>query len=286
MTEFLIDEDFNGSRLDRFLRKTYPQVSLAAIQKILRKKQVLVNGSPMAFNGRLCLGDKVTVQAGLEPNAAVTDEKIYSVLNTDINVAYEDEDIIIVRKDHGMAVHKGSGHDAGLTEMLRAKRDNPLISPANRIDRRTGGLVIFGKNRKALRFLNEQMRSGGIEKRYYALAAGTAARPSFRLENRLKRTEKGMAVDEDGKASAAEVKVIRSKKGLSLLEIALETGRTHQIRVQLAAAGLPIIGDGRYGVYEKGIMYLYSYFTRIREKNVVVDTGFPENFLKRFEKGL
>jgi 23S rRNA pseudouridine955/2504/2580 synthase len=159
----------------------------------------------------------------------------------------------VVDKPAGVAVHGGSGVSFGVIESLRAARPQAkVLELAHRLDRDTSGLLVLCKKRSALVEMHRKLREGEVEKRYIAIVKGKPARPSFELDQALHKHvtasgERRVSVREGGLRAVTKVQLVKAGGGFSLLDVRLLTGRTHQIRVHLAHAGHPIVGDDKYG---------------------------------------
>ncbi len=164
--------------------------------------------------------------------------------------------MLVVDKPSGVAVHGGSGVSYGVIESLRASRpQTKFLELAHRLDRDTSGLLILCKKRSALVELHRQLREGEVEKTYAAIVKGVPERDSFEISEPLHKYvtgsgERRVSVREDGKSARTKIKVAQKGPDSSLLEIRLLTGRTHQIRVHLAHAGYPVLGDDKYGDFD------------------------------------
>jgi len=284
MAEFTIGPDFDGSRVDRFLRKMFPALPLSLLYKDLRRGQVRVNGQKAKENDRLRAGDRVAVP--YEP-----EEKKVSVSSENLSfpypLVYEDDEMVVVDKPGGVVVHKGSGHQAGLIELFRSSFGLPQASPVHRLDKGTSGLLIIGKTRAAVRKLTALLREGKIEKRYVALVRGNVPGGTCLLSDRIARGETGSFINpEKGKEALGEMRLLKNGAGLSLVEITLKTGRTHQIRLQLASRGWPIIGDGRYGVKRKGPLFLCATYLALPSRGLQWFKEVPSGFIELLEKGI
>ncbi len=199
-------------------------------------------------------------------------------------ILYEDEHLLVLDKPSGVAAHGGSGVAHGIIERVRAARPNQaFLELGHRLDRETSGVLLLAKTRRCLVALHEQMREGAVEKRYFALVAGDWVndRQHVRLPL-VKRTlasgERRVFVDAEAGADAHTIFHLRARlDGFSLLEAELKTGRTHQIRVHLTHLGFPIVGDDKYGDFERnrqaakgafgarlGRMFLHAFRVRLQ----------------------
>ena len=283
MKELHISKNDSGQRLDRFLGKAVPLLPASLAQKYIRLKRIKLNGARAQRDTRLQEGDVLSLYI----NDAFFDtpraENAYLTVSVPkLNLVYEDDNILLVDKKPGQAVHPHDGAEYGKTLIdhiqayLYAKREwrpreENAFTPAlcNRIDRNTGGIVIAAKNAEALRILNEKIRDREIDKRYLAVIegqirpqAGTLSGYLFKdaVKNRVYVTD---TPQPGSKTAVTKYRTLAQGKGLSLVECELLTGRTHQIRAQFAHAGHPLLGDGKYGRLGKDAarkyQALYSY---------------------------
>ncbi len=249
-----IDERHVEQRLDNFLVSLLKGVPKTLIYRIIRKGEVRVNKKRAKAFSRLSQGDVVRIP----PVRTATTNKLpkpsisYSRL-LESSVIYEDDVLIVLNKPSGIAVHGGSGVRLGVIESLRQLRpDSKFLELVHRIDKDTSGCLMVAKKRSMLRHLHEQIRLARVYKSYTALVAGSwpsriqTVNASL-VKNVLKSGERIVLVSEDGKASRTRFKVIGRYKGCSLLNVILDTGRTHQIRVHTRHVGHPIIADLKYG---------------------------------------
>ncbi len=284
MKEFTIDKNDAGQRLDRWLAKALPLLPAPLAQKYIRLKRVKVNGKGSRRDARLQAGDALQLYINDEFFARPVPENAFlSLYQPRLNILYEDAHILLLDKRPGMVVHPDESERVNtllthLQAYLYQKKEwSPCrensFAPAlcNRIDRNTGGIVIAAKTAEALRIMNQKIRNREIEKFYLCAVRGRLRPPEGRLENFLWKDEVKKQVyvkakPEPGARTAVTLyRTLAEEDGLSLVECELVTGRTHQIRVQMAAAGHPLIGDGKYGSERENRKYgrrgqaLYSY---------------------------
>ena len=250
-----IDESRAGQRLDNFLIATLKGVPRSHIYRILRKGEVRINKGRARPDYRLEPGDVVRIPPlrqssakDLDPQQAA--EGFAWLLP---RILYEDEDLMVVNKPAGLAVHGGTGVGVGLIEALRGLRpEAPFLELAHRLDRDTSGCLLLAKTRPALLALHRMLRAGKMEKHYIALLAGAWRGGNREVSVALEKNRPGsgarkVAVAADGK-EATSLFMPRQRLSFStLMEIKLITGRTHQARVHAAHLGHPIAGDDKYG---------------------------------------
>ena len=264
MKKFTVTKNDESQRLDRFITKNCPELPQALMFKYIRLKRIKVNGKRAQINTRLCAGD--TVEAYINDEFFVSKKPKYDFMSAPakLNIVYEDENILLADKPQGLLVHPDK-NEYGDTLIARIQRylyekgeyrpeDENSFRPAlaNRIDRNTGGIVIAAKNAEALRILCDKIKQRELEKRYLAVVHGTTEKKEATLEGFLeKNAEQNRVYLKTKKTDSAltiktRYRVIESRNGLSLLDIALLTGRTHQIRVHMSYLGYPLIGDFLY----------------------------------------
>lgn len=247
-----VDAESAGQRIDNFLMRHCKGVPRSHIYRILRTGEVRVNSGRIDATYRVREGDRVRV-----PPIRLAERPARQAPALELPVVYEDDALLVVDKPAGLAVHGGSGIAFGVIERLRAARPQArLLELAHRLDRETSGLLLVAKKRSALTALHAMLREGRVRKSYLALGKGRMRSEKRRVALALRRWvnaegERRVSVDEDeGKDSATVFRRVEVLGGATLISAALETGRTHQIRVHLAHIGHPIAGDAKYGDFE------------------------------------
>ena len=285
--EYIIDKEYEDVRLDRFLRKKYENISLTEIFKGIRTGKVKVNGKKSKENYRLQLEDVVKVFFN---GGETKEEKPVSIENKEIekikkSIVYEDEKVLIFNKKNNMVMHKGSGYEYGISEMLKSYLKNENFNFVNRIDKATSGLIIGAKSLVVARELAEDIRNRDIEKKYYILVNGRVREKEFKIKSWLKKVEDRVIeveeFQEGAKESTSSFKIVEHGKNCTLLEGTLGSGRTHQLRVQLANRGNYIIGDNKYGKGKEKMMYLFSHYVKIERYGIEINLPIPKEFLDR-----
>lgn len=248
-----ITDDFAGQRIDNFLRTRLKNVPKSMIYRILRKGEVRVNKKRIKPEYKLSDGDLVRVPPVKVPEReaqAPVSTKLNKVAELENCILFEDEQMLILNKPSGTAVHGGSGLKFGAIEALRALRpDARFLELVHRIDRDTSGILLVAKKRSALRQLQAQFRNKTVEKYYFALVMGEWKASCKKVTAPLLKNEVNsiVRVNPNGKASDTRFKVIERLEQATLVQASPVTGRTHQIRVHCQYTGHPIAWDDRYG---------------------------------------
>ena len=248
-----INADQAGQRIDNFLLSRLKGVPKSRVYRLLRKGEVRVNKGRIRPEYRLIEDDVVRVppirvskQSPASPGRSLRGILAESIL-------LETEEFLVINKPFGLAVHGGSGINLGVIESLRAMREpHAYLELAHRLDRDTSGCLLIAKSRRVLKDLQDQMRQRSMDKRYITLVSGRWAKERREVNAPLlKQTvasgERIVRANSEGKPSLTRFKLLKHYANASLLEVKLETGRTHQIRVHCQLVGHPLAGDPKYG---------------------------------------
>ena len=322
MKEFVIQKNDAGQRVDKFISKAAPLLPQSLLYKYIRLKRIKRNGKRTGISDRLVEGDVLTLYINDEffsPAPAAYD---FLKAGKQLDVLYEDENVLLLDKKPGLLSHPDEGEyvDTLITRVQRYLYEKGEYDPAreasfapalvNRIDRNTGGIVIAAKTAEALRILNQKLKDREIKKFYLCVVIGRPPKQADTLTSYMTKDEKKNLVTvydapvPGAKTMVTRYTVLRSAKGLSLCEIELLTGRTHQIRAHMAHVGCPLLGDGKYGSnalnapfggYKKQLLYSYKTvfaFTSdagelnylkdraVTAENVWFAEGFPDEIIK------
>jgi len=249
-----VGERGDGQRLDNFLARFLSDVPRSHIFRVIRKGEVRVNGKRAKPELRLQASDIVRVPP-VRVGAAAPPRRAPPAMVQGLTgaIIYEDPRLLVVDKPAGVAVHGGSGVSFGVIEALRAARPDETLELVHRIDRDTSGILLIARKPAALRTLHALLREGQVEKRYLALVKGKWELGKKRIDAPLRTDirvggERTVKAHVSGKEAVSVFKPVQFfGKRASLVEVSLETGRTHQIRVHAAHAGYPLAGDEKYG---------------------------------------
>lgn len=295
-----IGPEQSGQRLDNFLIKTLKGVPKSRIYRLLRKGEVRVNKGRVKADSRLKEGDIVRlppIRVAERGETPAVGRQLKQYLAD--NVLFEDDGLLIINKPSGLAVHGGSGVSLGAIEALRAEHPElRFLELVHRLDRETSGCLMLAKKRSVLLELQQAMQRNQIEKRYTALAKGRWPKGKSTInaplrKNTLQSGERMVRVDVSGKASVTHFKILQQFAVATLLDIRLETGRTHQIRVHCQFAQQPLAGDSKYGdehfnesLKDFGLKRMFLHASSLRFKHplsgdwVEVEAPLPDDLAK------
>lgn len=251
---FVVSQELSGQRLDLFLTKVIPDFSRSHLQAVIKEGLVLVNGSPVKPSCETRAGDMVTVKIfGPDPDQALKPEPM------SLDILFEDEELLIVNKPAGLVVHPGAGHREGtlvhglLAHSPRLAAQGSPLRPGivHRLDKDTSGAMVIAKTERAYLNLIKQFKERRIRKRYLALVYGSPAKSEGEISTLLGRhpteRKKIAVLQKGGREAVSRWRVEKDWGEAALLLVQIETGRTHQIRVQLSHIGHPVVGDQTYG---------------------------------------
>ena len=284
MKSFTIAKNDAGQRLDKFITKAVPLLPQGLMYKYIRTKRIKVNSKRSEISYKLVEGDTVDMYINDEFFAPAKEHFDFLSASKKLDIIYEDENILLLNKKVGLLSHPDDTeyNDTLITRVKRYlyekgeydPRDEQSFTPSlvNRIDRNTGGIVIAAKNAESLRILNQKLKDRELEKYYLCVIHGSMKQKSGVLEGWLTKDEKKNKVTvserrpEGAKQIRTKYSVLAENGGLSLVEVELLTGRTHQIRAHFASVGHPLLGDGKYGSnalnkplgYKKQFLYSYK----------------------------
>lgn len=247
-----VPADEAGRRLDNYLMSLFKGVPRGRVYRMIRNGEVRVNGGRAGPDRRLEQGDELRLPPVRLPQADAPPVRADRAAWLADRVLYEDRDLLVIDKPAGLAVHGGSGIALGAIELLRAARGGEDLELVHRLDRDTSGCLLIAKRRPALRHLHTQLRDGDMRKQYMALLAGRLRGPERMVDAPLLTTrrrggERHVSVSPEGKPARSRFVPREVVRGMTLADVLIDTGRTHQIRVHAAHIGHPVAGDSRYG---------------------------------------
>lgn len=296
-----VTQDRDGQRLDNFLMARLKGVPRSVIYRVIRKGQVRINGGRAKPASRLKAGDMVRVPPapGRKDGTADIPPKVLQLLNQ--SVCFEDNNIMVIDKPAGMAVHGGSGLSWGVIDVVRKMRPDRNVDLVHRLDRETSGCLLLSLDGDALRDLNQQVKDNEIDKRYLCLLDGQLKESVVDVNEPIGKFERSgerfMQVDPEGKSAHTTFRMLQNYGPCSFVEAQLHTGRTHQIRVHAVHLDMPLVGDKKYASPErqkhwkkKGVKRLFLHAQQLKFRTLdgteqLVNSQLPDD-LKTFMDSL
>ena len=265
MKKIILTKQYENKKLDTVLKSLFPKLTFGAMCKAFRKKDVKVNGIRQTPSYIVCTND------GLE--VFIIDDILYGknsknnfVTSKFFDLVYQDENLLIVNKMQGIAVHNDSTNDTyTLIDVVQKNLSLPFAKLCHRLDRNTGGLIIISKNQATLDLISEKIKNNEIKKYYKCLVHGVPSPKNATLNAYLFKDRKlsRVFIHDTKQKNTLEIStkysLISTSNNASMLNVELLTGRTHQIRAHLSHIGLPIIGDGKYGLNKINQLYPYKF---------------------------
>lgn len=298
MSKYIIDSESSNQRLDKVISKFDSELSRVSIQRMIETGEILVNGKKVKQSYKVEKNDEIIVEKEEPKEIELKPQDI------PVEVLYEDNDIILVNKPKGLVVHPANGNpDGTLVNALMSICKGSLsgiggeIRPGivHRLDKDTSGVLIVAKNDKSHLDLSNQIKNRTVKKTYIALVRGIIKENEATINmpiGRSKKDRKKMDIDKNGKEAITHFKVIKRYENYTLLEVQIDTGRTHQIRVHLSHIGYPIVGDYIYSngknpfgvegqmLHAKKIEFEHP----ITRKHMIIEAKLPEYFEKVLEE--
>ena len=283
--------DFESSRLDKYIKRKYGNIPQSIIEKAIRNKDILLNGKKTQSSTQVSDNDDVFVHPNIIKLFQIISNNSIEKPNNNIKystyldkfkqmIIYEDDNLLIINKPSGLAVQLGSKTNIALDVI--AKEYNPELRLVHRIDKEISGITIMVKNLKTARYMLNIFKNKLIKKKYIALLSKVLNKQSGIIDVKLfKCKDKVLVDDQKGKEAITKYRVIQNISGSSLVEAVPLTGRTHQIRVHMAYIGAPILGDTKYNGKKNKYLFLHAYevsFKDINNKLITVKAPLPEYY--------
>ncbi len=287
----VVTEEKVLDRADIFIKSKFPQFSRSQIQKLISGKNITINNSSIKSSIEIKYNDKITIKIPKIDKTPLIASEIK------LEIIYQNSELLIVNKPHGIVVHPSKGHSndtvinalLGMDIKFEAHLGQTKPFLVHRLDKDTSGLLLVAKNEKMYSYLTEIQKKRKIKKNYLAVIKGVPDKKYATIDASISRNKshrKKMSVNSKGRKSLTTYKVIKSNDSMSLIELELHTGRTHQIRVHMQALGHPIIGDTLYGkkskLIDRQLLHAYKLEFRDNKNNVISVQNEPEKDMKEF----
>ena len=287
----VVTDDKVLDRADIFIKSKFPQFSRSQIQKLISSKNITINNSSIKSSTEIKYNDKITIKIPKIDKTPLIASEIK------IEIIYQNSELLIVNKPHGIVVHPSKGHSndtvinalLGMDIKFEANLGQTKPFLVHRLDKDTSGLLLVAKNEKMYSYLTEIQKKRKIKKNYLAVIKGVPDKKYATIDASISRNKshrKKMSVNSKGRKSLTTYKVIKSNDSMSLVELELHTGRTHQIRVHMQALGHPIIGDTLYGkkskLIDRQLLHAYKLEFKDNKNNVISVQNEPEKDMKEF----
>jgi 23S rRNA pseudouridine955/2504/2580 synthase len=289
--QYIVNKEFEGVRLDRWLRRSFEGMPQSLIEKYLRNKDITLNGLKVKSSHKLTEGDVISLNKHIktiendDKHPTLLNHKDYKIIKD--SIIFENGDYVVFNKPAGFAVQGGTGVKKSIIDILKAHDPDIDYKIVHRIDKATSGILIVAKTYPAARYFADLFASHNIMKTYMAIIDGSIDKKQGRLENKLLKMGDMVSVHQDGKEAITDYKIIHTYRDYSMIQLRPLTGRMHQLRVQLAYLGKPIKGDDKYNPKAKKNeqLFLHAYkieFLDLQKKTVIFKADIPSYFKEIF----
>jgi len=251
---FNINEELSGQRLDNFLIKKLKGIPKSLIYKLVRSGQVRVNKKRIKVSYRVKTNDIVRIPPNIHKDQLISKNVIF---DSSSYIEYENDNFILINKPSGIAVHGGTNQKTDFLSSLKLSLENDNLTLVHRLDKNTSGCLLVAKNYHTASYLGKIFGEREIKKKYYALLSGHLKTDIIEIESKIikdSHLRKMVISADDGKDAYSKIRLIKKFRDYSLVEIEIETGRTHQIRAHAASIGHPVAGDKKYITREYNVM--------------------------------
>ena len=251
---FEINQELSGQRLDNFLIKKLKGLPKSLIYKLVRSGQVRVNKKRSKVSYRISDNDMVRVPPYLIKEQVISDKIL---LNSGEYIHFENDSFILVNKPYGISVHSGTNQEVDFLSSLRKSQNNNDLSLVHRLDKNTSGCLLISKNYRTASDLGKELMNKNIRKKYYALLVGVLNQEIIEIESKIEKDskQKKMVIgEEEGRDAYTKITLLKKYQAYSFVEIEIETGRMHQIRLHTASIGYPVVGDSKYSTVDCKIL--------------------------------